>query len=56
MQRLPPSQAAKLLLARLQELNASTPAFITNVRRFPENRIYYEKQTAGENGLKLYVR
>jgi len=33
----------KALLARLQELNASTPAHLINGRRLPENRIYYEK-------------
>ncbi len=46
----------KALLARLQEINRSTPAVVQNVRRFPGNRIYYEKRVAGENQFKLYVR
>ncbi len=44
------------VLARLQELDRSTPASIRNVRRLSENRVYYEKQPAGENVFRLYVR
>ncbi len=46
----------KALLARIQELDARTPARVHNVRRFPGDRIYYEKRLASENIFKLYVR
>jgi prolyl oligopeptidase len=46
----------KALLARLQDINRSTPAVVQNVRRFPGNRVYYEKRGATESLFKLYVR
>jgi prolyl oligopeptidase len=49
-----PGRAA--LLARIKELDESAPARVSDVRRLPGGRYFYQKRLATENVLKLYVR
>ena len=49
-----PGRAA--LLARLHELDNSTPARVSAVRLLPGGRYFYEKQLASEIVPRLYVR
>lgn len=44
------------LLARIRELDASTPAKVNDVTRIPGGRIFYEKMLANEIVSRLYVR
>jgi prolyl oligopeptidase len=44
------------LLARINELYRSAPAFISRVRRLPGDVYFYRKELAGEDDRKLYVR
>ncbi len=44
------------LLKRIQELDQSTPAKVTDVNRVPGGRYFYEKMLANEIVPKLYVR
>src|SRR5271155_3999266 len=49
-----PGRAA--LLARIAELDSGEPAVVTNVRRLPNQRYFYEKRLASEDVFTLYVR
>ena len=49
-----PGHAA--LLARIKELDESTPARVSDVRRLPSGRYFYKKRLASENISELYVR
>lgn len=51
--RLP---ARQKLWARIIELDQSTPADVTSVRRLPGDRYIYTKLLAGEDTYKLYIR
>lgn len=44
------------LLARIRELDASTPARVSAVNRLPGGRYFYEKELANEIVARLYVR
>ncbi|MGB6870338.1 MAG: prolyl oligopeptidase family serine peptidase [Acidobacteriaceae bacterium] len=44
------------LLARIKELDASTPAKVSAVNRLPGGRYFYEKELANEIVSRLYVR
>jgi len=44
------------LLARIRELDASTPAKVSAVTRMPGGRYFYEKELANEIVARLYVR
>ena len=44
------------LLARIKELDESTPSRVSDVRRIPGGRYFYQKRLASENVAKLYVR
>ena len=49
-----PGRAA--LLARIRALDESAPARITDVRRLPGGRYFYQKRLASENVYRLYMR
>jgi prolyl oligopeptidase len=49
-----PGRAA--LLARIKELDESAPARVTDLRRLPGGRYFYQKRLAAEDLAKLYVR
>jgi len=49
-----PGHAA--LLARIKELDESTPARVSDVRRLPSGLYFYRKRLASENISRLYVR
>ncbi len=49
-----PARAA--LLARIKELDESTPARVSDVRRLAGGRVFYQKRAASEDMPKLYVR
>lgn len=51
--RIPGREA---LLARIKTLDESAPARVSDVRRLPGNRFFYQKRLASENVPKLYVR
>jgi prolyl oligopeptidase len=44
------------LLARIKALEASVAARVTDVRRIPDGRVFYEKRGADDNQFKVYVR
>jgi prolyl oligopeptidase len=44
------------LLARIKELDESTPAKVSDVHRIPGGRYFYQKRLATENVAKLYIR
>jgi prolyl oligopeptidase len=44
------------LLARIQELDRSDPAFVRSVHRCPGDLYFYGELRAGDNVFKLYVR
>ena len=44
------------MLDRLRELGRSAPAFVSDVRRMPNELYFYLKLTIGEDLAKLYVR
>lgn len=44
------------LLARIEALENSVPARVTDIRRIPSDRFFYEKRGAHDNQFKLYVR
>src|SRR5699024_6953684 len=46
----------RALLARIEELDASTPTVVNGVRRFPGDRVFYQQRLARENTFRLYVR
>ena len=49
-----PGRAA--LLARIKTLDESAPARVTDLRRLPGGRYFYQKRLASEDLAKLYVR
>ncbi len=49
-----PGRAA--LLARIKTLDEGAPARITDLRRLPGDRYFYQKRLASEDVAKLYVR
>jgi prolyl oligopeptidase len=49
-----PGRAA--LLARIKTLDESAPARVTDLRRLPGDRYFYQKRLASEDLAKLYVR
>ncbi len=49
-------QGRDALLARIKQLDESTPAKVTDVRRLPNSRYFYRKRLASENISRLYVR
>ena len=49
-----PGRAA--LLARMKALDEGAPARITDLRRLPGDRYFYQKRLASEDVAKLYVR
>ncbi len=49
-----PGRAA--LLARIKTLDEGAPARITDLRRLPADRYFYQKRLASEDVAKLYVR
>lgn len=44
------------LLARIKELDQSVPARVTDLRRLPGDRYFYQKRLANEDLPKIYVR
>jgi prolyl oligopeptidase len=44
------------LLARIRELDQSTPARVSDVHRMPDGRYFYQKMLANEIVARLYVR
>jgi prolyl oligopeptidase len=44
------------LFAHIKELDESTPARVSNVRRLPDGRIFYLKRLASENVARLCMR
>ena len=44
------------LLARIEELENSVPARVTEVRRLPSDLYFYEKRGVGDDQFKLYLR
>ena len=48
--------ARTALLNRIKELDESAPARISDVRRLPGDRYFYQKRLASEDVAKLYVR
>ena len=44
------------LLARIEQLENSVPARVTDIRRLPSQRFFYEKRGAHDNQFKLYMR
>jgi len=44
------------LLARIQALDNAAPARVTDVRRMPSGRYFYQKRLATEDVFKLYTR
>jgi prolyl oligopeptidase len=53
LERIPGRRA---LLARIKELDESTPALVGYVRAMPGGRIFYTKRLASEEVTRLYVR
>src|SRR5271163_591872 len=49
-----PGRAA--LLTRIAELDSGEPAVVTGVRRWPNERYFYQKRLASEDVFTLYVR
>jgi prolyl oligopeptidase len=49
-----PGRAA--LLARIKTLDEAAPARVTDLRRLPGDRYFYQKRLASEDVAKLYVR
>ena len=48
--------ARSAFLKRIKELDESAPARITDLRRLPDDRYFYQKRLASEDVAKLYVR
>ena len=44
------------LLARIVELDASTPYTLSGITRLPNDDLFYFKQLAAENVAKVYIR